>query len=153
MLGSQVTNPNLVAVAWMGFDTGNKSLGEGEFGGGLALPIWMDYMRWHCKAKKSKCVKPSKMPPPTQAVSTRNPTDPSLTIDGQPAPPPEPEELNADPNTVPLPNSMPAKPLKQFNEADVKAASERKLEEIIAPVKPAAAPTQPKPVKPIAAPN
>ena len=31
------------AVAWMGFDD-PRSLGEGESGGGLALPIWIEYM-------------------------------------------------------------------------------------------------------------
>ena len=31
------------AVAWMGFDE-PKSLGQGESGGGLALPIWIEYM-------------------------------------------------------------------------------------------------------------
>jgi penicillin-binding protein 1A len=33
-----------VAVAWMGYDQ-PKSLGSREFGGTLALPIWVDYMR------------------------------------------------------------------------------------------------------------
>jgi penicillin-binding protein 1A len=33
----------LVAVAWMGFDQ-PQSLGARESGGGLALPIWIDYM-------------------------------------------------------------------------------------------------------------
>ena len=147
--------PKLVAVAWMGFDTGNKSLGEGEFGGGLALPIWMDYMRMALQGKKVEVRETQWQNAATNASGgsvTRNPTDPSLTIDGQPAPPPEPEELNADPNTVPLPNSDARKASETVNEADVKAASERKLEEIIAPVKPAA-PTQPKPVKPVVAPN
>ncbi len=37
-------NPNLVAVAWVGYDQ-PKKLGERETGGGLALPIWIDYMR------------------------------------------------------------------------------------------------------------
>jgi len=37
-------NPKLVAVAWMGFDQ-PKSMGQGETGGGAALPIWVDYMR------------------------------------------------------------------------------------------------------------
>jgi penicillin-binding protein 1A len=32
------------AVAWMGFDQ-PRSLGERETGGGLALPIWINYMR------------------------------------------------------------------------------------------------------------
>jgi penicillin-binding protein 1A len=33
----------LVAVVWMGYDTPRK-LGDHETGGGLALPIWIDYM-------------------------------------------------------------------------------------------------------------
>lgn len=35
--------PNLVAVAWMGFDQ-PKTLGRNETGGNAALPIWIDYM-------------------------------------------------------------------------------------------------------------
>jgi penicillin-binding protein 1A len=35
--------PSLVAVAWMGYGE-PKSLGERESGGGLALPIWIDFM-------------------------------------------------------------------------------------------------------------
>ena len=145
--------PKLVAVAWMGFDTGNKSLGEGEFGGGLALPIWMDYMRMALQGKKVEARESPWQNAATNAGGdiTRNPTDPTLTIDGQPAPPPAPEELNADPNSVPLPNSDARKASETVNEADVKAASEGKLQEIIAP-KPVA-PAQPKPVKPVGVPN
>ena len=33
----------LAAVAWMGYDT-PRSLGDRETGGGLALPVWIDYM-------------------------------------------------------------------------------------------------------------
>ncbi|WP_418315174.1 penicillin-binding protein 1A [Piscinibacter sakaiensis] len=36
-------HPSVAAVAWMGFDDA-RSLGERESGGGLALPIWIDYM-------------------------------------------------------------------------------------------------------------
>jgi penicillin-binding protein 1A len=36
-------NPNLVAVAWVGFDQ-PRTLGRREFGGVAALPIWSDYM-------------------------------------------------------------------------------------------------------------
>lgn len=36
--------PSLVAVAWMGYDD-PRSLGERESGGGLSLPVWVDYMR------------------------------------------------------------------------------------------------------------
>jgi len=34
----------LVAVAWIGFDQ-PKNLGSREFGGGLALPVWIGYMQ------------------------------------------------------------------------------------------------------------
>src|SRR5690606_30835406 len=36
-------HPTLAATVWMGYDTPRK-LGERETGGGLALPIWIDYM-------------------------------------------------------------------------------------------------------------
>jgi penicillin-binding protein 1A len=36
--------PDLVGVAWMGFDQ-PRSLGSRETGGGASLPIWLDYMR------------------------------------------------------------------------------------------------------------
>ena len=36
--------PGVVGVAWVGYDD-PKSLGSRESGGGLALPIWLDYMR------------------------------------------------------------------------------------------------------------
>jgi len=35
--------PSLVATAWMGFDQ-PKSLGSRETGGGIAMPIWVEYM-------------------------------------------------------------------------------------------------------------
>ncbi len=35
--------PGIAAVAWMGFDD-PRSLGANESGGGLALPMWLDYM-------------------------------------------------------------------------------------------------------------
>jgi len=36
--------PGVVGVAWVGYDE-PRSLGSRETGGGLALPIWLDYMR------------------------------------------------------------------------------------------------------------
>lgn len=36
--------PKIVAVAWMGFDQ-PRNLGNRETGGGLALPIWINYMQ------------------------------------------------------------------------------------------------------------
>ena len=41
-------SPDKVGVVWMGFDQ-PRSLGSGETGGGLALPIWIDYMRFALK--------------------------------------------------------------------------------------------------------
>ena len=35
--------PSLVAVVWIGYDT-PKKLGDRETGGGLALPVWIEYM-------------------------------------------------------------------------------------------------------------
>ena len=36
--------PTLVAVVWIGYDTPRK-LGDRETGGGLALPVWIEFMR------------------------------------------------------------------------------------------------------------
>jgi penicillin-binding protein 1A len=36
-------HPSLVAVVWMGYDT-PRSLGDRETGGGLSLPIWINFM-------------------------------------------------------------------------------------------------------------
>ena len=36
--------PTLTAIAWMGFDT-PRSLGDRETGGGVALPIWINFMQ------------------------------------------------------------------------------------------------------------
>ncbi len=49
----------LVAVVWMGHDE-PQSLGERESGGGLALPIWINYMR---VALKGVPVQPEPTPP------------------------------------------------------------------------------------------
>ncbi|MRD47139.1 penicillin-binding protein 1A [Caenimonas koreensis] len=35
--------PNLVAIVWMGYDT-PRSLGDRETGGGLSLPVWINFM-------------------------------------------------------------------------------------------------------------
>ncbi|MCJ7798685.1 MAG: penicillin-binding protein, partial [Polaromonas sp.] len=40
--------PTLAAAVWMGYDT-PKKLGDRETGGGLSLPIWIDYMQYALK--------------------------------------------------------------------------------------------------------
>lgn len=57
---------NIVAVAWMGYDT-PKSLGSREFGGTLALPIWIDYMRVALRGKPE-----SQRPVPGGLVQVNN---------------------------------------------------------------------------------
>jgi penicillin-binding protein 1A len=48
-----------VGVVWIGYDTPRK-LGDKETGGGLALPVWIDYMQ---HALKGVPVKPLGNPP------------------------------------------------------------------------------------------
>ncbi len=52
-------HPDLVAVAWIGYDK-PKNLGNRETGGGLALPIWIGYM---AKALKNVAVEEPVVPP------------------------------------------------------------------------------------------
>jgi penicillin-binding protein 1A len=54
--------PQVVAVVWIGYDTPRK-LGERETGGGLALPVWIDYM-----ATALKGVPVSELDPPPGLV-------------------------------------------------------------------------------------
>jgi penicillin-binding protein 1A len=56
-------HPNLSAVVWMGFDR-PKSLGSNETGGGLSLPIWINYM-----AKALEGLPESPRSPPDGVVS------------------------------------------------------------------------------------
>ena len=42
--GSPAGSPSMVAVVWIGYDKPRK-LGDRETGGGLALPVWIDYMQ------------------------------------------------------------------------------------------------------------
>jgi penicillin-binding protein 1A len=58
--------PGAVAVAWMGYDE-PRSLGEGETGGGLALPIWIDSMAHMLKGVPVKSL--SSYLPPSGIVS------------------------------------------------------------------------------------
>lgn len=87
--------PSLVAIAWMGFDQ-PKNLGNRETGGGLALPIWINYMQ---TALKDAPVVERPMPagvmqiggdyyyietPPGVGVTSLGLADQPLVEDGQP---------------------------------------------------------------------
>ncbi len=50
-------NASLVGIAWVGYDQ-PKSLGERETGGGVALPIWINYMKTAMKGMPEAALKP-----------------------------------------------------------------------------------------------
>jgi len=50
-------NQSLVGIAWVGYDQ-PKSLGERETGGGVALPIWINYMKTALKGVPETPLKP-----------------------------------------------------------------------------------------------
>ncbi len=50
-------NAGLVGITWVGYDQ-PKSLGERETGGGVALPIWVNYMRTALKGVPETPLKP-----------------------------------------------------------------------------------------------
>lgn len=58
-------NPNLVAVAWIGFDQ-PRSLGPGETGAQAALPIWIDFM-----AKALSSIPQQPFTPPPGVITAR----------------------------------------------------------------------------------
>ena len=55
--------PTLAAAVWMGYDT-PKNLGDRETGGGLSLPVWIDFMSYALKN-----VPVSEMPVPEGVVN------------------------------------------------------------------------------------
>ena len=63
--------PDLVAVAWMGFDQ-PRTLGKNQTGGRIALPIWIEYM-----SKALKGVPEAQRSVPEGVISVRSDADPS----------------------------------------------------------------------------
>ncbi|MED5622194.1 penicillin-binding protein 1A [Ideonella sp. BN130291] len=49
--------PHLVAVVWIGYDTPRK-LGDRETGGGLALPVWIEYMGYALRDQPVQEIQP-----------------------------------------------------------------------------------------------
>ncbi len=50
-------HPTLAAIVWIGHDT-PKKLGSNETGGGLALPVWMEYMQYALKGVPTATLTP-----------------------------------------------------------------------------------------------
>lgn len=48
-------NPNLVSAVYIGFDK-PRSMGRAAYGGTIALPVWVDYMRYALKGKPNVTV-------------------------------------------------------------------------------------------------
>ncbi len=111
--------PKLVGIAWMGFDK-PKSLGESEFGGTLALPIWMNYMR--------VALNKQKVENRTDSFDSGNnlSSGGGSTGDGGGHTNKAPEELKVDSNAVPPANSEARQAAEKVNEADVKEAAKPK---------------------------
>jgi penicillin-binding protein 1A len=59
-------NPDLVGIAWVGYDQPRK-LGDRETGGGLALPIWIAYMEHALNGKVER-----EIPPPLGIIREGN---------------------------------------------------------------------------------
>ena len=74
-------NPNLVAVAWVGFDQ-PRTLGRREFGGVAALPIWSDYME-NALANTEDLVTPSPSTKPIHHPRARSTSSTADTIKSQ----------------------------------------------------------------------
>ena len=96
---------NVVGVVWIGYDQPRK-LGDRETGGGLALPVWIDYMSTVLKG-----VPVQEPAPPGGLVNVggewyyeeyaRGAGVTSVGLEEQPPTAPSEEERNSDPRPVP----------------------------------------------------
>jgi penicillin-binding protein 1A len=104
-------NPDIMTTAWVGFDK-NTPLGNNEYGGTAALPIWMDYMRAALQGKPEK-----HRPQPPNIVTVRiNPdTGKRAAVDDPDA---DFEFFRRDnvPEELPQADSQVVKPVEIFSE-------------------------------------
>jgi membrane peptidoglycan carboxypeptidase len=70
-------DPGLVAVVWIGYDHPRK-LGDRETGGGLALPVWIEYMQTALRGRPAL----AEPPRPTNSQGNAGPPQVSLTPTG-----------------------------------------------------------------------
>ena len=61
--------PSLVATSWLGFDQ-PKSLGSRETGGGVAMPIWVDYMQTALKGVPEEKPRPARTASSSRTANT-----------------------------------------------------------------------------------
>ena len=142
-------HPKLVGIAWMGFDR-PKSLGTGEFGGTLSLPIWMNYMRVALKTEKTAVRKDADIGSGSGAGTGQssnnngnhaNGATPDDTPTALPSDTPA-EELKVDSKVVPPSSSEARQDSEKTNQVDVSEASKAPPPKTPKPVE---APTADKP--------
>lgn len=111
-------NPKIVGIAWMGFDH-PKSLGSGEFGGTLSLPIWVNYMRVALNKQKIETF------PIDDFSSTLSAAPKFETENGIPSNTP-PENLKVDAKSIPPSNNEARKESENINLQDAEEAAKVK---------------------------
>lgn len=111
-------NPKIVGIAWMGFDR-PKSLGSGEFGGTLSLPIWTSYMKVALNKQKIEALPGGDFKSTASAAPK-----PETEIEVSPDAPPE--NLKVDAKSIPPSNNEARKDSESINIQDAQEAAKAK---------------------------
>lgn len=109
-------NPDLVGVVYIGFDK-PRSMGRAGFGGTIALPVWVEYMRYALKGVPQKG-----MPMPAKIVRNggeyflqeQQSTSPRLAIDNRGATP-DAEDIQAAGGDPVIPEETAVEPVQPQN--------------------------------------
>ena len=122
-------NPDLVGVVYIGFDK-PRSMGRAGFGGTIALPVWVEYMRYALKGVPQKG-----MPMPAKIVrkggeyflQEQQSTSPRLAIDNRGAAP-DAEDIQAAGGDPVIPEENTVEPVPQQNGGDGGAANSQEID-------------------------
>ena len=122
-------NPDLVGVVYIGFDK-PRSMGRAGFGGTIALPVWVEYMRYALKGVPQKG-----MPMPAKIVrkggeyflQEQQSTSSRLAIDNRGAAP-DAEDIQAAGGDPVIPEENTVEPVPQQNSGDGGAAHSQEID-------------------------
>ena len=122
-------NPDLVGVVYIGFDK-PRSMGRAGFGGTIALPVWVEYMRYALKGVPQKG-----MPMPAKIVrkggeyflQEQQSTSSRLAIDNRGAAP-DAEDIQAAGGDPVIPEENTVEPVPQQNGGDDGAANSQEID-------------------------
>ena len=122
-------NPDLVGVVYIGFDK-PRSMGRAGFGGTIALPVWVEYMRYALKGVPQKG-----MPMPAKIVrkggeyflQEQQSTSSRLAIDNRGAAP-DAEDIQAAGGDPVIPEENTVEPVPQQNGGDGGAANSQEID-------------------------